>query len=105
MKAIVLTLKETHQDKDMNQVLDLHNLTSKEVKLVLQYQLPNIEQKLLSGELNPNTADGHVYCIVTGKGTHGKKSVLKPLVERHLLSEGFTYSELENGAGFKIFIT
>lgn len=102
VKAIVLTLKESHKDKDINQVLDLHNLTTKEVRLVLQYQLPNIEQKLINGEIQPNTQEGHVYCIVTGKGNHGKKSVLKPLVERHLLKEGFTYTELENGAGFKI---
>ena len=102
MKAIVLTLKETHKEKNMDEVLDLHSLTTKEVKLVLDYQLPNIEQKLLNGEIAANTAEGHVFCIVTGKGNHGNKSVLKPLVERHLLREGFTYSELENGAGFKI---
>ena len=102
MKAIVLTLWESHQDKNMDEVLDLHSLTTKEVKLVLEYQLPNIEQKIISGVLKPNTEQGHVYCIVTGKGNHGKKSVLKPLVERHLLKEGYTYSELENGAGFKI---
>lgn len=35
VKAIVLTLKESHKDKDINQVLDLHNLTTKEVRLVL----------------------------------------------------------------------
>ena len=86
----------------MDEVLDLHNLTSKEAKLVLEYQLPNIEKRLLEGEIKANTAEGHVFCIVTGKGNHGNKSVLKPLVERHLLREGFTYSELENGAGFKI---
>lgn len=43
MKAIVLTLRESHQDKNMDEVLDLHSLTTKEVKLVLEYQLPNIE--------------------------------------------------------------
>lgn len=86
----------------MDEVLDLHSLTTKEAKLVLEYQLPSIEKRLLEGEIKANTQDGHVFCIVTGKGTHGKKSVLKPLVERHLLKEGFTYNELENGAGFKI---
>jgi len=43
MKAIVLTLREKHEGKNMDEVLDLHGLKSNEAKLVLDIQLPMIE--------------------------------------------------------------
>ena len=61
-----------------------------------------IEEKLINGVLQPNTEEGHVYCIVTGKGSHGKRPVLRAMVESYLSREGYTYSFLENEAGVKV---
>lgn len=102
MKAIVRTLEEKHKDKNMDEVLDLHGLKSKEAQKVLDIQLPIIEDKLVKGEIKANTPEGHVYCIVTGKGSHGKRPVLRKMVERYLAREGFTYTFLENEAGLKV---
>lgn len=102
LRAIVLTLQEKHEGKDMNEVLDLHGLRGKEAKMVIEHQLPLIEARVSSGEIRPNTDLGHVYCIVTGKGSHGTRSVLKPLTERFLLNNGYKYAELKNAAGYKV---
>lgn len=89
----------------MDEYLDLHGLKGKEARQVVTMQLANIENKLISGEIAPNSEEGHIFSIVTGKGdSHGRRAVLKPLVERFLLSEGYTFNELSNGAGFKVLI-
>ena len=104
-KAIVGTLAEKHRDKNMDEYLDLHGLKGNEARQVVSMQLSVIEQKLMNGDISPNTEEGHIFSIVTGKGdSHGRRAVLKPLVERHLIREGFTYNELTNGAGFKVLI-
>jgi DNA-nicking Smr family endonuclease len=102
VKAVITTLNEKHQDKNLDEVLDLHGLRGKEAKLVVERQVPAIEKKVSSGALAANTEAGYVYCIVTGKGMHGTRCVLKPLVERYLIKEGYTYAELDNGAGYKV---
>ena len=102
LKAIVRTVAEQNRGKDPDQVIDLHGLKGREALTVIQHQLDIIENKLIEGEIEPNTEGGHVYCIVTGKGIHGKRSVLKTMAERYLLKEGFTYTELKNKAGFKV---
>lgn len=102
LRAIVLTLQEKHEGKDMNEVLDLHGLRGKEAKMVIEHQLPIIEARVSSGEITPNTDVGHVFCIVTGKGSHGTRSVLKPLAERFLINNGYKYAPLKNEAGFKV---
>ena len=104
-KCIVGTLSEKHKDKNMDEYLDLHGLKGKEAQQVVSMQLAVIEQKLVNGVITPNTEEGHIFSIVTGKGeSHGRRAVLKPLVERYLIREGFTYNELSNGAGFKVLI-
>jgi DNA-nicking Smr family endonuclease len=102
MKAILATLQEKHSNKDMDKVLDLHGLKGKEASLVIAQQLQSIQEKLIEGSLQPNCEDGYVYCIVTGKGNHGRRPILRPLTERYLLREGYTYTELNNGAGYKV---
>lgn len=104
MKAIVLTLQEKHSDKNIDEVLDLHGLKGKEARMVVEMQIPKVEEKVSTGELKANTEMGYVYSIVTGKGSHGRRCVLKPLVERYLIKNGFKYDELANEAGFKVLI-
>lgn len=102
IKAVITTLHEKHSDKNLDEVLDLHGLRGKEAKLVIERQIPAVEKKVDAGELAANTESGYVYCVVTGKGLHGTRCVLKPLVERFLIKEGYTYAELDNGAGYKV---
>jgi len=101
-KAVISTLSEKHSEKDLNEVLDLHGLRGQEAKLVISQQLPIIEQRVNNCQIAKNTDQGHVYCIVTGKGLHRTRAVLKPVTERYLLKEGYTYCELDNGAGYKV---
>jgi DNA-nicking Smr family endonuclease len=79
------TLQEKNQNKNVNEVLDLHGLKSKEAEIVLSTQLKMIQERVTNKVIQPNTEIGHIYCIVTGKGSHGKRPVLRGMVERYLL--------------------
>mmetsp|Transcript_32657 Transcript_32657/g.28914 ORF Transcript_32657/g.28914 Transcript_32657/m.28914 type:complete len:169 (+) Transcript_32657:3-509(+) len=99
--AVARTLASKNSMLNMAESIDLHGLHEDEVENVLSHFISDIQMKLNTGEIQPNSGHrrGHCVTIITGKGNNSRnfKPVVKNEVRRCLKEAGIGCRE---GDGF-----
>ena len=99
-KVITLTYERYNKPEQAANRLDLHGLRRKEALRLLE-RILNIRIKQINENYGTiESRDPFEFNIVTGRGNHGGRSVLKPAVKNYLIDQGIKFVEFSNQAGF-----
>jgi hypothetical protein len=103
-KVIMLTYERYNKPEEASRRLDLHGLKKKEalrlLEKILAIRIQQINEKLGDKE----SREPFEFNIVTGRGNHSGRAVLKPAVKNYLLEHGYKYAEFSNGAGYVAYL-
>lgn len=101
-KAIMLTYERYNKAEEASSRLDLHGLKKKEALRLLE-KILSIRIRQIEATNGPKeNRDPIEFNIVTGRGSHTGKAVLKPAVKDYLLEKNIVYTEFHNGAGYTV---
>lgn len=101
-KAIMLTYERYNKAEEASSRLDLHGLKKKEALRLLE-KILSIRIRQIEATNGPKeNRDPIEFNIVTGRGSHTGKAVLKPAVKDYLLEQNIVYTEFHNGAGYTV---
>ena len=99
-KVISLTYERYNKSGQTDNRLDLHGLKKAEalrlLDKIIAVKIQQINEKF--GE--KDSREPFEYNIVTGRGNHTGRSVLKPAVKAYLIDNGIKYIEFSNQAGY-----
>ena len=99
-KAIMLTYERYNKPEEASTRLDLHGLRKKEAVRLLEKILA-IRVRQIEAKHGPKESREPVeFNIVTGRGNHSARPVLKMAVKDYLLDNKIEYEEFKNNAGY-----
>jgi len=93
-KVIKLNYQRYNKEEERKTRLDLHGL--RKVEAIRQ-----VEKMLAERATDMHDSD-EMLDIITGRGNHSGRAVLKMAVKDYLLDHNIPYTELHNGAGYQI---
>lgn len=103
-KVIMLTYERYNKPEEASRRLDLHGLKKKEALRLLEKILAIRIQQINEKFGDKESREPFEFNIVTGRGNHSGRAVLKPAVKNYLLEHGYKYAEFSNGAGYVAYL-
>jgi len=99
-KAIMLTYQRYNKEEEATSRLDLHGLRKAEAMRLLD-KIMTLRIKQIECQYGSKEGrEAMEMNIVTGRGSHTGRAVLKMATKDWLLDKGIQYKEFSNGAGY-----